>query len=61
MYSVDIISVFVGISADDWTLKLAVFHTIFNVIGVLVMVPFINKLVVFLESTIKESRKKSNG
>jgi len=56
MYSVDIVSAFVGISADDWTLKLAVFHTIFNIIGVVVMIPFINKLVVFLESTLKDTK-----
>lgn len=59
MYSVDIVSNIVGISSDDWTLKLAVFHTIFNVIGVVVMVPFIGKLVTFLESTLKD--KKSTG
>ncbi|MEA3497938.1 MAG: Na/Pi symporter, partial [Campylobacterota bacterium] len=58
MYSVDIVSAFVGIASDDWTLKLAVFHTIFNVIGVVVMVPFINKLVVFLESNLKDTSAK---
>ncbi len=56
MYSVDIVSSLVGISADDWTLKLAVFHTIFNIIGVVVMVPFINRLVVFLETTLKDGK-----
>ena len=60
MYSVDIVSAFVGISADDWTLKLAVFHTIFNVIGVVVMVPFIKQLVIFLEKTLKDGRKESS-
>ena len=54
MYSVDFVSNAVGIASDDYTLKLAVFHTIFNVIGVAVMVPFIGKLVVFLESTLKD-------
>ncbi|MFC1681240.1 Na/Pi cotransporter family protein [Pseudomonadota bacterium] len=38
----------VGIAEDDYTLKLAVFHTLFNVTGVLVMVPLINKLADFL-------------
>ncbi len=60
MYSVDFISQSVGIANDDYTLKLAVFHTIFNVIGVVVMVPFINKLVTFLESTFKESISKTD-
>lgn len=53
MYFVDMISNEVGIANDDYTLKLAVFHTIFNVIGVLVMVPFIGRLVTFLESVLK--------
>ncbi len=61
MYSVDFISNYVGISADDYTLKLAVFHTIFNVIGVLVMVPFINKLVVFLESSLHDTAQKQGS
>ena len=46
--AVDIASEFVGIAEDDYTLKLAVFHTMFNLVGVLVMVPFINKLADFL-------------
>ena len=61
MYSVDFVSNLVGISSDDYTLKLAVFHTIFNTIGVVVMVPFIGKLVIFLESSLKESGQKSSG
>jgi len=55
MYSVDYVSQAVGIADDDYTLKLAVFHTIFNVIGVAVMVPFIDKLVIFLDSALKDS------
>ncbi len=47
--AVNTISSFVGIAADDYTLKLAVFHTIFNTIGIVVMVPFIQPLVRFLE------------
>jgi phosphate:Na+ symporter len=45
---VDTISAAVGIAADDYTLKLAVFHTIFNLLGVVLMIPFINYLVDFL-------------
>ncbi|MBT8344103.1 MAG: Na/Pi cotransporter family protein, partial [Sulfurovum sp.] len=59
MYSVDSISAYIGIANDDYALKLAVFHTIFNVIGVLVMVPFIGKLVTFLESTLKVDSSRS--
>ena len=52
MAAVDGVAGVVGIADNDYTLKLAVFHTIFNVIGVAVMTPFINKLVSFLETTI---------
>jgi len=61
MYSVDFISNLVGIANDDYTLKLAVFHTIFNVIGVLVMIPFIGKLVTFLESVLKVDSSLSDA
>jgi len=61
MFSVEYVSGYVGIASDDYTLKLAVFHTIFNVIGVVVMVPFINKLVVFLESSLQETVKKQGS
>jgi len=46
--AVDYLSARVGIANDDYTLKLAVFHTLFNLVGVLVMVPFINTLANFL-------------
>ncbi|MBT8495301.1 MAG: Na/Pi cotransporter family protein, partial [Deltaproteobacteria bacterium] len=38
----------------DYTLKLAVFHTIFNAIGIIVMVPFISKLADSLERWLSE-------
>ena len=52
MWAVDGVSANVGIGADDYTMKLAVFHTIFNLIGVAVMTPFTGKLVTFLERVI---------
>ncbi|ATX81499.1 phosphate:Na+ symporter [Mariprofundus ferrinatatus] len=51
--AVDFVSESVGIGADDYTLKLAVFHTLFNLVGVMVMIPLINHLVNFLERFIK--------
>ncbi|AKH20292.1 Na/Pi cotransporter family protein [Sedimenticola thiotaurini] len=56
MYAVDQISQFSGIREDDYTLKLAVFHTLFNLIGVVVMAPLIGPLVHLLERVIKEKR-----
>ena len=52
IWVVDMISTNVGIADDNYTLKLAVFHTVFNLIGVVVMAPFVNTLVTFLERTI---------
>ena len=53
MASVEWISAHVGIAEDDYTLKLAVFHTLFNTIGVLVMLPLIGRLVSLLEGLFK--------
>lgn len=52
--AVDWVSANVGIADDDFTLKLAVFHTIFNVLGVMLMLPLLQHLVGFLERRIVE-------
>ena len=54
---VDHVSAWLGIASDNYTLKLAVFHTIFNLIGVLVMVPFIQPMVRFLEKVLKPASR----
>jgi len=51
---VDGVSAAVGIADDDYTLKLAVFHTLFNLVGIIVMIPFINLMVRGLEKALKE-------
>ncbi len=55
---VDKLSMNFGIAADDYTLKLALFHTIFNVLGVLIMIPLINKLEQFLLRFVVDHRIK---
>jgi len=55
MYSVDIISAYLGIDSDNHTLKLAVFDSLFKIIGVLMFVPFVNRLVSFLEYALRDS------
>ena len=50
---VDVISQNIGIAEQNYMLKLAVFHTIFNTIGVIVMTPFIVPLVGVLEKVVK--------
>ena len=54
LYAVEIISDFTGIADDNYTLRLAVFHTLFNLVGVIIMLPLTNKLVVFLEKVLRE-------
>jgi len=53
-WAVDGISSGLGIAQDNYTLKFAVFHTLFNVIGVALTTPFIGKLVTLLEGLIPE-------
>lgn len=55
---VNFLSSKIGIATADYTLKLALFHTIFNVIGVLLMIPFIKILVRFLMRVFKEKVDK---
>jgi phosphate:Na+ symporter len=45
LWLVDGFSRYTGIPHDDYTLKLAVFHTLFNLVGIIVMLPFLDKLV----------------
>ena len=44
------LSATIGIGADDYAMQLALFHTIFNIIGILIVAPFTGRLVTFLES-----------
>lgn len=55
MHVVDIISNFIGIASDNHTLKLAVFDSLFKIMGVLIFIPFVDKLVHFLQITLKPS------
>ncbi|MBN2825314.1 MAG: Na/Pi cotransporter family protein [Campylobacterales bacterium] len=57
MQVVDYISIDLGIANDDYTLKLALFHTLFNLVGVVVLLPFINALVRLLEKLISQKSK----
>jgi phosphate:Na+ symporter len=52
--AVDSMSQFIGIRADDYTLKLAVFHTIFNLAGIVIMLPFIPHMVRLLDKIFTE-------
>ena len=51
---VDYLSNALGIAPDDWAMKLAVFHTFFNLAGLIIFSFFIPKLVVFLKKLFVE-------
>jgi phosphate:Na+ symporter len=51
---VDWVSETVGIAADNYPLKFAVFHTLFNLAGVALMLPLINILVTILQRLLRE-------
>ena len=52
MAAVERISALLGIAADNYTLQLAVFHSLFNLMGIVVMLPLLNVLVRFVERMI---------
>ena len=49
---VDVISGWLSIAPDNYTLKLAVFHSVFNAIGIILMLPFIGTLESLLNKII---------
>ena len=51
---VDYLSNALGIAPDDWAMKLAVFHTFFNLAGLIIFSFFIPKLVIFLKKLFVE-------
>jgi phosphate:Na+ symporter len=53
---VETLSGWMGIGADNYTLKLALFHSIFNLLGVALMLPFIGALVQWLERHLREEK-----
>lgn len=50
-----------GIDATNFTLKLALFHTIFNVLGLLIMLPLIKHMERFLNRFITEKETKNSN
>jgi phosphate:Na+ symporter len=58
---VDVLSVKVGIADDDYAMKLTLFHTIFNLMGVMIVSPFIHPLVRFLEGRFNDDSQHKSG
>src|SRR6056297_89694 len=53
---VDSLSGWMGIAPDNHTLKLALFHSLFNLTGIVIMVPLIDRMVRLLETRMKPPR-----
>ena len=51
---VNFVSTKLSIAPDNYIIKLSIFHTVFNLIGVIVMVPFIKKIARLLEKVFVE-------
>ncbi|WP_086247052.1 Na/Pi cotransporter family protein [Campylobacter vicugnae] len=59
MYITDITSDYFGIASDDYTLRLAVFLSYFNAVGVVIFYPLIPIIEKLLNKFMKDSRKRS--
>ena len=57
---VDFLSPLLMISDENYAMKLALFHTIFNLLGVIALYPFIQKIVDLSKKFIKSKVKKSS-
>lgn len=55
--AVNFLSSKIGIGEEDYVLKLSMFHTLFNLLGVLIMIPFIKNLGAQLTKRIKDRTK----
>lgn len=49
-YIVDYLAQIFGIDDTNYVIKLAIFHTVFNIIGIILVAPFTQKIVVYLET-----------
>ncbi|GGD37395.1 hypothetical protein GCM10012288_09420 [Malaciobacter pacificus] len=58
---VDIISLFIGIDDENYSMKLALFHTIFNLLGIVVLFPFIALIVKLSEKIINDDKMRKES
>ncbi len=58
--TVAFISDSLGIAGTNHTLRLAVFDSLFKIMGVILFIPFVNKLVLFLERVFKKQSTTSH-
>ncbi|WP_375723911.1 Na/Pi symporter [Arcobacter sp. KX21116] len=57
---VDFIAPLIAIDENNYSMKLALFHTIFNIVGIVVLFPFIPLIVSMSKKVIKDKIKKAS-
>lgn len=60
LLATDYLATILDIKSDDYVLKLALFTTLFNVIAVILLYPFIKQMCFVLDKFIKEKRSVNN-
>ncbi|MBE3606165.1 Na/Pi cotransporter family protein [Campylobacter sp. RM13119] len=55
----DFVADFLGIDGSDYSLKLAIFHTLFNLIGIVIFYPLTTRLTILLDRLIKPAQIRS--
>ncbi len=55
---VDFLSLYIGIEKDNYSMKLALFHTIFNLLGMIILYPFIQIIVNLSKKFISDEKYK---
>ena len=58
---VDILSPYLGISQDNYSMKLALFHTIFNILGIALLLPFIPYIVKISTKIINDDKYQKSS
>ena len=57
LYLVDTTASWIGVMNDDYALKLALFHTFFNLIGIVLLFPWTTQLVILLNALFRPYEK----
>lgn len=58
---VDFIAPLFAIAEDNYSMKLALFHTIFNLLGIILLLPFLTTIVAMSEKFIKDDKYKKTS
>lgn len=57
---VDFLAPYFGINVNNYAMKLALFHTVFNILGIIVLFPFISYIVILSHKFINNKERKDS-